>query len=248
MRAVAAALQVRSGPVPAQPLELLAVRHGQASLQAEDYDQLSAIGRAQAEALGDWIGRRGLHFDCVLCGDMRRHRQTLDGIAAGLGRHGLALPEVRIDPRLNEFDHRRLASTYATRCPGHPGAQALVERTARDPRRVLELLRDALLAWSRDELPDAGEPWTAFKARARAALEDLSAGPHGSVLLVSSAGVIAQLAAAASGLTDAQCIALKLSLRNSALCRIAAARGTLRLLDWNGLPHLAHRRDLWTQV
>ena len=56
---------------------LYLVRHGQATVEGDDYDQLSAIGAEQSNALGNfWIGR-GLSFDRVLVGPRRRHRQTM---------------------------------------------------------------------------------------------------------------------------------------------------------------------------
>ena len=59
---------------------LYLVRHGQASFGADDYDQLSARGQQQSERLGAYWRERGLRFDAVLCGTLRRHGQTLAGI------------------------------------------------------------------------------------------------------------------------------------------------------------------------
>ena len=44
---------------------LALVRHGQASLFADDYDILSPLGEAQARHLGDHWARRGEVFDEV---------------------------------------------------------------------------------------------------------------------------------------------------------------------------------------
>ncbi|MBU5895007.1 histidine phosphatase family protein, partial [Vibrio cholerae O1] len=64
---------------------LYLVRHGQASFGAEDYDQLSERGTAQSQRLGAYWRERGLRFDAVYTGTLRRHEQTLAGIADGLG-------------------------------------------------------------------------------------------------------------------------------------------------------------------
>src|SRR6218665_2955945 len=58
-------------------------RHGQASLGAADYDQLSPRGQAQALRLGEYWRAQGQTFDAVITGTLRRHRQTLAGIAQG---------------------------------------------------------------------------------------------------------------------------------------------------------------------
>ena len=56
---------------------LYLVRHGQASFGAEDYDQLSELGTRQCHALGLWFAARGLQFEAVLRGTLKRHAQSL---------------------------------------------------------------------------------------------------------------------------------------------------------------------------
>ena len=63
---------------------LYLVRHGQASFGADDYDQLSERGEAQAVRLGEYWRERGLSFDAVYAGTLKRHQQTLAGILQGL--------------------------------------------------------------------------------------------------------------------------------------------------------------------
>ena len=57
--------------------QLYLVRHGQASLGADDYDQLSPLGARQAQRLGEHWRAQGLRFDAVFTGTLKRHRQTL---------------------------------------------------------------------------------------------------------------------------------------------------------------------------
>src|SRR5690606_28693520 len=79
---------------------LYLVRHGQASFGADDYDQLSDLGRRQAERLGQYWASRGLHFDAVLTGSLRRHVQTWAGIASGASLDNTPL----VWPGLDEYD------------------------------------------------------------------------------------------------------------------------------------------------
>ena len=60
---------------------LYLVRHGQASFGADDYDVLSPRGHQQAVRLGEYWRARGMAFDAVMTGTLRRHTETLDGIA-----------------------------------------------------------------------------------------------------------------------------------------------------------------------
>ena len=86
---------------------LYLVRHGQASFGAEDYDQLSALGRRQSVRLGEYFRGKGLVFDAVLTGTLRRHVQTWEGIAEGLGLAPQTLPWAG----LNEYDSAALIAT-----------------------------------------------------------------------------------------------------------------------------------------
>ena len=54
------------------------VRHGQASFGAAEYDALSPLGVEQAGILGAALKQRGLSFDRIVSGPMRRHRQTAE--------------------------------------------------------------------------------------------------------------------------------------------------------------------------
>jgi broad specificity phosphatase PhoE len=79
--------------------EIILIRHGQANSGAKDeesYDRLSDIGHQQATWLGDYLRYHGEEFDRVICGSLRRHRET----AADL-----ELPnQVTIDPRANSAE------------------------------------------------------------------------------------------------------------------------------------------------
>ena len=79
---------------------LYLVRHGQASFGADDYDQLSELGQRQSERLGRYWAERGLRFDAVITGTLKRHEQTWQGIARGAA---LELQPLRW-PGLNEYD------------------------------------------------------------------------------------------------------------------------------------------------
>ena len=65
--------------------QLYLVRHAQASFGAADYDQLSALGERQSLRLGEYFAGKGLVFEAVITGSLRRHAQTFSGIAQGAG-------------------------------------------------------------------------------------------------------------------------------------------------------------------
>ena len=72
---------------------LFIVRHGQASFHADDYDQLSTLGMEQARQLALLWAEQNLSFDHVCVGPRRRHRQTMEAVAAVYRDRGLKWPK-----------------------------------------------------------------------------------------------------------------------------------------------------------
>ena len=230
--------------------ELVAVRHGQASFGAADYDALSELGHRQSRALAEWLVGHG-EFAAVYRGAMRRHRETLEPIAAAYAAAGRPLPEATVLPGLDEFDHRNVLEVFRRLHPAHEAVEAL-DADPKDLRAVYRFLRAGLSHWCEGGLDEAvDEPWHRFRARVGAAAEALAEASRrhgGRILAVTSGGVMAQLAQHALDLGDAQAVELNLSIRNSALSEFRLVDRGWTLASWNALPHLpgVEHRAMWT--
>ena len=213
---------------------LYLVRHGQASLGAADYDQLSAIGQRQCERLGEWFGAHGIAFDTVFTGTLKRHRQSLRAIEATLG----AQPQAAARPGLNEYDSEAVIRAV------HEEPQA-APTTADDARAHFRRLREGLQAWMAGRAQPVGMPTHAdFVAGVAAVLDEVRA-RHAEqrVLVVSSGGPIAHAVGRVLGLGHEAVIDLNMHLRNSALCEIRVTPRRHTLVSFNTLPHLAAPSD-----
>ena len=201
------------------------VRHGQASFGAAEYDELSAVGRRQAEILGAELVRRRLRDPDVVCGSLRRQRDTADVLMAAAGLAGQA----RIDVRWNEYDHLGLVRRYV-----EPGR---VKAAAGDSRTFQGLLDEALTAWSGDTA-DAG--WAEFSGAAAAALTELAAGlPAGrDAVVVTSGGVLAVLVAGMLGAPAASAVALNRVAVNAAITTVVVGRSGTNMVSFNEHAHL----------
>ena len=209
---------------------LYLVRHGQASFGADDYDQLSPRGREQSVRLGEYWRARGLRFDAIVTGTLRRHTQTLQGIVDGLGT---AAPEVLQLPGLNEYDS--LALIAAIRPQPLPPAD-----TPELFRQHFRLLCDALAQWMAGVISPVGMPsWDAFSAGVRDALEHVRQHHVGhNVLLVSSGGPISTAVGQVLSTPPEVTIALNMRIRNSAVTEFSIAPKRLMMQTFNTLPHL----------
>lgn len=204
--------------------ELILVRHGQASFGADDYDKLSELGWRQSRWLGEYFRERGMRFDRVLRGTLRRHDETARGILEGLGAD--AVPAA--DAGLNEYDSHALIAAHG-RAP--EGA---------DRRAHFRLLREVLYAWADGTLAGGShEPFAGFQARVIAALEAARQGADGKrVLVVTSGGPIATFLSTVTGMPRRMMVDLNLQTRNAGFSEFRVTGRGVQLVSFNNVPHL----------
>lgn len=209
---------------------LYLVRHGQASLGAADYDQLSELGQRQAVRLGRYWKERGMRFDAVITGTLRRHAQTWDGIADGLG---LSTRDAKPWPGLDEYDSDAVIATMQSGPRVKPDTPELYKRHFR-------LLRDGLGQWMEGRTAPAGMPtYVDFLTGVTAALDHVREQHHGSrVLVVSSGGPIGMAVAHVLGAGATAAIELNMRIRNTAVTEFVFTPRRHALLSFNTLPHL----------
>jgi len=208
--------------------KLYLVRHGQASFGAADYDQLSPLGQRQCERLGAYLAERGQRFDAVYTGTLKRHRQSLAGIASGLA----GLPEARQLPGLNEYDSEAVVRAIHPGALNHPTTPEAV-------RHHFRLLREGLLSWMAGRSAPAGMPRHAdFVAGVADALAQARQHAEGDVLIVSSGGPISAAMGLVLGLAPEAVVDLNMRIRNSAITEFHASPKRHGLLSFNALPHL----------
>lgn len=212
--------------------ELYLVRHAQASFGTENYDRLSELGRQQSRWLGEWFRDRGVGFDAVVSGGMTRHRETAELITQAMDG---ACPPAEIDSNWDEFDFEAIIAAWV----GKSGAALPGEGASRST--FSRLLRDALLAWSAEQLDDAvPEPWAQFEQRVGDALQTVAR--HSSqprrVLVVSSGGAIAMALRQVLEAPPAAMVQMNLQVRNTSISQLFCNARGMHFAGFNHLPHL----------
>ena len=209
---------------------LYLVRHGQASFGADDYDNLSALGRQQSVRLGEYWRNRGMTFDAVLVGTLKRHAQTLDGLLEGLGTAARPIQW----PGLNEYDSAAVIATIHPEPLEKPDTPELY-------RHHFRLLRDALTQWMNGVTSPKGMPsYVDFQKGVTSALDHVRTQCDGNVLLVSSGGPISTAVGHVLGTTPETTIELNLRIRNASITELAFTPKRHMLVTYNTLPHLDH--------
>ena len=207
---------------------LYLVRHGQASLGAADYDQLSPLGAQQSQRLGEHWHAQGLTFDAVITGTMKRHAQTLAGIQHSMGTQHAAITW----PGLNEYDAEAVIRAI------HPG-ELIKPTDVEGYKQYFRLLRDGLAQWMAGVVSPHGMPsYVEFVKGVTTALDHVRQHHTGHVLLVSSGGPIATAVAHVLGVSPETSIELNMRLRNSAVSEFTFSAKRHSLISFNALPHL----------
>lgn len=220
---------------------LYLVRHGQASFGAENYDQLSPLGFKQGQWLGEHFQELGIEFDRVVTGSLSRQQQTARAILEGNAQ----ILEPEIDVGFNEFDFHTLAAVYCrlTEVP-LPGTQ-------NGGREFFQMLRQAMIAWSRGELHATGqcrqddlalETWEHFHDRVHQAMQNLRAREDTrTVLVVSSGGAMAMLLSQVLKCGVETLIDLNMQTRNTGVHHLFFNQRGFQLAGFNALPHLQRK-------
>lgn len=227
---------------------LFAVRHGQASFHAEDYDQLSARGVEQARLLGIHWAELNLIFDHVYLGPRRRHRQTLDAVAVVYRERGLKWPEPIALPELDEhFGYDVLTRSLPDLIQRDPAIREMREKLRKDSdtvqRDYLRLFQKVTRMWVRRELslPDL-EAWHEFRSRVQRGLAKMTeaAGSKKKVVAFSSGGPVAAAMGLALNLDDEKMLELSWVVRNAAYTEFLFSSGRFSLVTFNAVPHLTN--------
>jgi broad specificity phosphatase PhoE len=231
------------------------VRHGQASLFADNYDELSALGREQAQLLGEFWVRRQSAFDEVYCGPRARQRQTAAIVGATCARAGITWPEPVELAELDEYDLGTLLQTLAPSLAREdPAFAELLARyrqaeagpdRARTFRKVFEALT---VHWVTAPEPVAGvERFAAFRDRVERGLRRAIGKPGSGrrVAVFTSGGVIGASVRLALAAPDLSALEVNWRVRNCSLTEFVFSNGRLTLDSFNALPHLENPA-LWT--
>lgn len=208
---------------------LYLVRHGQASFGADDYDHLSELGRRQSVRLGEYFAERGIRFDGLIAGTLRRHKQTLEGILEGMQHAGEHLSW----EGLNEYDSEAVLATV------HEGKLAK-PTTPEMYRHHFRLLRDGLAQWMAGTAAPRGMPaYTDFVAGVSSALDHVRTNHYGqNVLVVTSGGPISTAVGHVLGVRPEVTIDLNMRIRNTAITEFAFTPKRHVLVSFNAIPHL----------
>ena len=230
--------------------ELYLVRHGQASVHAADYDQLSAVGREQGRALGEHWADAAESFDRVYVGPLRRHRQTHDAVATAYRQRGLEWPDPWPMKELDEHHGPEVVAHHRSRLMREAGLVDPQEDVGKTEilRRYLKIYQLGTRQWIRDDLetPPDLESWAAFRARVESGLDRMvdGGGKGQKIAAFTSGGATAAAVGTVLGIDDEKVLELSWRVRNGSVTEMLFSNRRLSLNTFNTTPHLREKRLL----
>ncbi len=227
---------------------LVLVRHGQASVHAADYDDLSELGHEQGRVLGTSWADAGERFDRVVVGPLRRQRQTLKAVEAVYRERGLDWPEAEQMPELDEHHGPEVIKHHSEELFREIGVSEEEQDASGEVgslRRYLKIYQLGTRRWVSGALgtPDDLEPWADFRDRVASGVGWLTNGSSGQrVVAFTSGGATAAVVGAALELGDEKVLELSWRVRNGSLTELLFSGGRLALETFNTTPHFSEER------
>jgi len=234
---------------------LTLVRHAQASFHADNYDELSPLGREQARSLGEFWARRHIDFDEVYCGPRVRQIHTAELVGVALTQSGRNWSEPVVLPEFDEYDLGGLFTKLAPELSRRDAAFAdVLERYRRDEygperdRDFWKMFEALTLHWVTAKDPVAGvEGFAVFRDRVAQGLGRIAEreGSGRRVAVFTSGGVIGTAVRLALDAPDRTALEVNWRVRNCSLTEFVFTKGRFTLDGFNLLPHLEDPA-LWT--
>jgi broad specificity phosphatase PhoE len=227
---------------------LFVVRHAQASFLEHNYDQLSALGEAQARLLGEYWARRNLVFDRTCVGPCVRQQETLQIVRDAYSKAGLEFPESAVLPEFDEYQGQAVLKHSLPGLlesePRFRDLHAALQSSSGTPeqRVTFQKLFEAVLAeWARGAIRLQGvETWMEFCSRVNSGLlKFLSAGGRGErVAIFTSGGPIAVAVQRALRLSQESTLQVSWMSRNSSWSEFLHSADRFTLSSFNVHGHL----------
>ncbi len=230
------------------------VRHGQASLFADNYDQLSDKGYQQALALGRYFKEENIFFDNAFLGPLQRHHQTLESILSVSDHYFCEVKEME---GLKEHQGYKILKSLL---PQLIQEDAQIQKIiSEDPTSRKEKIRQHMrvyenfsLRWAAgefDHLTNGHQSWNEFIKAASSATKQIkksmNKGQH--ILVVTSGGPKAVAFGMALGLSPKKIMDTTMVIYNCSISEFFHQKERFTLSSFNNISHL-RAKELRTLV
>jgi broad specificity phosphatase PhoE len=231
------------------------IRHGQGGRPPNPYDQLSDLGHQQARTLGEYWLERGIEFDEVYTGTLRRQKETAQGAREAFHAAGKPFPDTEILEGLNEYNAdsviKQLLPELSGRFKEIDLLRDALDKKAGDPREQMKnfqrMFEAVMRHWVKgDHEEPTFEPYHEFRERVVSALELIRKKPGSGrrAAVFTSGGPIGISIATVLGAPDHTAMEINWRVKNTSITEFIFSEKRISLEGFNMLPHLEARPEL----
>lgn len=218
------------------------VRHGQASFDSANYDELSALGHVQAAQLGAWFKARKIHLHGFFSGSMNRHLQTAKAFSETYG----VLQEPVQYNSLNEYDHEAILNAFISQYTNEEEFERQVTQDVNPRHAFQQVFEKAIARWvSGEHDSDYPESWRAFKTRVMSGLGAVTAQANqlknhsgsANVVVFTSGGPITAITQNLLQLPDSHAFKMNWMITNCSVSKLLFGQRGVSLASFNEQAH-----------
>ena len=228
--------------------DLLVVRHAQASMFADDYDQLSKLGIQQAKQLGAAWATAGSSLEAVYSGPRQRHLETAKIVREVYESRGLSFPEITVIQELDEhqidlatlqlLDEPSAIPELTPLITAYQSRSSTDHERARDFQRLFETVAEKWCLGT--PLLNNIESWSDFRARVRDAIRHIRERQSNGrrVAVFTSVGPISVFFQVATQCSDSVALQTGWRVRNTSLSKFLFSGNRFTVDLFNSTAHL----------
>lgn len=221
------------------------IRHGQASFGKDNYDQLSELGHQQSARLGESLKARQVQFDCVISGDLQRHRETAEQCLGAMDNKS----DLEIDHGWNEYRFQEILRVYRPEFENSESMRKYISSHENPMQFFKQEFANAVDRWASSEHDgDYSEPWSEFLARMEAAylrvIEKVR--DHKSIAVFTSGGPVSFVSQKLFGIDQRRIMQMNWALLNCGVTKVVQTSDQPMMSSWNDHSHFEHDKQFIT--
>lgn len=229
--------------------KLYLIRHAQASFLSKNYDNLSDHGHKQSIQLGEYYAKKGLLFDKIYVGPLKRHHQTYQRVKEAYQAIGLPFPSAIEFEELKEYEGMDVMGNVRQQLEIHqPIFKAWFNEMDTTPnhKTKMKMVVTYLNLWATNQLgfdlPAGAQTFAGFRETAELGLSKVMQGNEKgkTIGVFSSGGCIAAMLGKVLALDNPEKVmGFNLVMRNTAISEVLFSGNRLSLMTFNDLMHLS---------
>jgi len=235
--------------------KIIYIRHGQASLFSDNYDNLSERGWKQSELLGTYLKEQNIKISKVYLGPLQRHRQTLEGIEKGLRE---SLKNIETLHGLIEHDGPKvkrhvLAELIKSNQEIHKLSILPEESITQKVHKHVEIYNAVTKLWVSGKLNQdlsSFMNWKDFREITSKAFDHIKTSTQKgeTILAITSGGPVSVTTGQILNLSDEETINVSHQILNSSITEFLVSSNQCSLLSFNTTPHLTLYKEMQTII